>query len=319
MEQAQAPGVGEQARRPGRRRGRVWLRWAAATVVLALAAAVAATALISSRAADAIIYPARDLKPGTPDGLGLPYEEVYLTAPDQVRLSGWWIPAARPRATVLLLHGSFHSRHEVLPHAPYLHQAGYDLFLFDWRAHGTSGGDFTSLGYYEARDLQVALDYASGRGHGKVGVLGYSMGAAAAILEGARDNRLAALVSDSSFATLDDSIDAAFPILAHLPVFPFAPLATRIAEYRTGLLASAVRPIDHVAELAPRPILFIYGTADQFVPPADTRRLYGAAGEPKELLKVVGAGHPSSGKEAFVVSPEVYRERVLAFFARALS
>jgi len=279
---------------------------------------VAGVAVISSRAADAIIHPARELKPGTPDALGLPYEEVYLTAAGQVRLSGWWIPATQPRGTVMLLHGSFHSRHEVLPHAPYLHQAGYDLFLFDWRSHGRSGGDFTSLGYYEARDLTVALDYAGGRGHGKVGALGYSMGAAAAILEGAQDNRLVAIVSDSSFATLDDSIAAAFPILAHLPVFPFALLATHIAEYRTGLRASAVRPIDHVAQFQPRPILFIYGTADQFVPPADTLRLYGAAGEPKDLLEVVGAGHPSSGREAFVVSPDLYRERVLAFFAQAL-
>lgn len=141
-----------------------------------------------------------------------------------------------------------------------------------------------------------------------------------AILEGSQDRRIRAIVADSCYATLDDAVSTAFPILNpyHPPAFPFAPLAEKIAELETGLRTSDLRPIDHVAEFAPRPILFIYGSKDQYVPPADSVRLYGAAREPKQLLEIPNAGHPSSGHEAFQVAPDLYKARVLAFFAAAL-
>ncbi len=306
------------------------LRRAAVLLVLALTGLLAIAMLaISALVADQVLHPGRERMLTTPADLKppLPYEQVHLTASDGVRLSGWWIPAEHPRATVLLLHGSPHSRLEVLPQAPYLHVAGYDLLLFDWRAHGESGGDFTSLGFYETRDLAAALDYASGRGHGNVGALAYSMGAATAIREQAGDQRLRALVADSTLATVEGAIGTALPILTRgrfvgfrqgLPGFPFGPLAARIAEVRTGLHVADLRAIDQVQAFSPRPLLLIYGTADEFVPPEESRRLFAAAREPKELLAVAGAGHPSSGKEAFVVDPETYQQRVLAFFSESL-
>lgn len=288
-------------------------------------AGVATGALV----ADQVLHPTRERMVTTPADLRppLPYEQVRLTASDGVRLAGWWIPAERPRATLLLLHGSPHSRLELLPHAPYLHADGYDLLLFDWRAHGESEGEFTSLGFYETRDLAGALDYASGRGHGDVGALAYSMGAATAIREAAGDPRLRALVADSSLATVEGAIETALPIMTRdrfpifrqgLPAFPFGPLAVHIAEFRTGLRVTDLRVLDQVQAFAPRPLLLIYGTADEFVPPAETLRLFTAAREPKELLGVAGAGHPSSGKEAFVVDPDTYKQRVLAFFRQSL-
>lgn len=64
----------------------------------------------------------------------------------------------------------------MLPQARYLHDAGYDLLLFDWRALGASDGSFTSYGYYEKRDLKAALDYAAQHGNGKIGVVGFHWG-----------------------------------------------------------------------------------------------------------------------------------------------
>jgi fermentation-respiration switch protein FrsA (DUF1100 family) len=283
---------------------------------------------ISGAAADQTIHPARERIVTDPrTKFQLPYEEVYFTASDAIRLSGWWIPAERPRGTLLLLHGSPHSRQEVLPQAPYLHDAGYDLLLFDWRAHGQSEGDFTSLGYYEQRDLAAALDYASGRGHGKVGALAMSVGAATAILEGAHNQRLRALVADSTLATIEGAVDTAFPILTRnrfpgfrdgLPAFPFARLAVLIAERRTGLQVAQLRALDRVADFSPRPLLLIYGSADIFVPPSETLRLFARAREPKEILRVEGAGHPSSGQDAFQTDPTTYQQRVLAFFNQSL-
>jgi fermentation-respiration switch protein FrsA (DUF1100 family) len=110
-----------------------------------------------------------------------------------------------------------------------------------------------------------------------------------------------------------------FPIFRQgLPAFPFGLLAVHIAEFRTGLRVSDLRALDQVQAFAPRPLLLIYGTVDEFVPPAESLRLFAAAREPKELLAVTGAGHPSSGKEAFAVDPDTYKQRVLAFFRQSL-
>jgi pimeloyl-ACP methyl ester carboxylesterase len=221
---------------------------------------------------------------------------------------------------VILLHGYFHDRREVLDHALYLHQAGYDVLLFDWRGHGASDATEATLGIREHQDLGAAVDEATRRSDGPIGVLGYSMGAGTAILYAADDPRIRALVLDSAYATIETSLDSAFTVLAEpkLPAFPFARVALLVGQLRTGLDAAELRPVERVAELSGRPLLFIVGADDTVLPPDETRRLFAAAEEPKALWEVVGASHPSSGRESFLIAPEQYRERVLATFGAGL-
>ena len=276
---------------------------------------------ISALAADRLVHPGRKPIERTPADVGLEFETVSFVAADGVRLEGWWIPAEQPSATVLLLHGYQQNRAELLDHAPYLHEAGFDALLFDWRAHGRSGGTFCSLGFHERLDLAAALTFTETRtGRPSVG-LGYSMGAAIGILGGAEDPRLTALVADSSFATVEGSLDTAFPILSQpkLPAFPFAPIALRIAELQAGLRSSDVRPVDVVGRWAPRPILFISGARDNLVPPSESDRLVAAAGATGQLFRLAQAGHPSSGTETYVIDPDGYRAAVLSFFDAALA
>ena len=52
------------------------------------------------------------------------------------------------------------------------------MLAWDFRAHGKSGGEFSSLGYYEVRDVKAALDYALAQPDVKhIGAWGGSMGA----------------------------------------------------------------------------------------------------------------------------------------------
>ena len=59
------------------------------------------------------------------------------------------------------------------------------------------------------------------------------------------------------------------------------------------------------------PCLFVHGTEDDFVPWRMTMENYYACRAPKDLLLVNGAGHGLS----FLAAPEVYRQKVLDFFA----
>ena len=128
-----------------------------------------------------------------------------LTTADGVRIAGWYIPAASQDAsapTVVLAHGNGKTKSDMLTWAEPLH-AVYNLVLFDFRNHGQSSGDVTTLGVREARDLKAVVDWLErAKALPSIAVLGVSMGGAAAIDEATTDDRVAAVILDSTHATL---------------------------------------------------------------------------------------------------------------------
>ena len=83
----------------------------------------------------------------------------------------------------------------------------------------------------------------------------------------------------------------------------------RLAELRLGVRLAEADPLPHVGAISPRPTLFIYGSADPFVPAADQDALFEACGEPKSIWRIEGAGH----REGFQRQPEAYLERIIGF------
>ena len=136
-----------------------------------------------------------------------------LVAADGVRIAGWYIPAGSDalRAgapTVVLAHANGKTKSEMLSWAEPLHDA-YNLVLFDFRNHGQSSGDTTTLGVREVRDLQAVLDWLDkAKSPSSIAVLGVSMGGATALDEAANDDRVAAVIIDSTHATLASALQA---------------------------------------------------------------------------------------------------------------
>src|SRR5205823_689619 len=95
--------------------------------------------VVSYEAADRLVHPPRDLETRTPASVGLSFERTTLLTEDRLRLAAWWMPAVAPDApTVVFLHGYGASKAQSLAVAPFLHQAGYQVLAFDFRAHGES-------------------------------------------------------------------------------------------------------------------------------------------------------------------------------------
>jgi len=84
----------------------------------------------------------------TPADSGVPFESVQFQAADGVTLSGWWIAPTQKNVVVLLSHGLFRNRVEMLSRAVALAKAGYGALLYDSRNHGTSQKSVVSLGFY---------------------------------------------------------------------------------------------------------------------------------------------------------------------------
>jgi len=245
-------------------------------------------------------------EPGeTPARFGVPYQDVTLVTSDGLELSAWYTKPENG-AVILVAHGFGGNRWDEM-HALFARH-GYGALSWDFRAHGESEGDLSTLGYYEALDVEAALDYALAQpGIEWVGAWGGSMGGAATIEAAARRGEIEALVIDSTFYSLEAVLELTVSVPALRPVIRF------LAQREAGITADQVRPVDRIGLLTPRPVFFIQGEADSIAPPDSARRLYDASGEPRTLWTEPGVEHV----EMYKAFPQEYEQRVIAFFDQA--
>ena len=73
-----------------------------------------------------IFYPERTVA-GTPQNLGLPFEDVTITTQDHVKLHGWLIKAPSARSTLIFFHGNAGNIGATGPPSP--RSRGYQAFV----------------------------------------------------------------------------------------------------------------------------------------------------------------------------------------------
>lgn len=226
------------------------------------------------------------------------FRDVTLTTADGLDLAAWYVPAGGPGApTVLLAHGLLDSKWTMLRLVPWLHDAGYNVMLFDFRGHGGSAHQPTTIGPKEVHDIQACLDWLVAEGVGdRVVGLGMSLGAAALVNTAVQDDRLDALVLDSLFADWNDT--------------DFA----RGYRFPPAWLVPGVPSPEKLLPRVHLPVLIIHGTADILTHVDHAYRLYAAANEPKELW-INDSGHAWSAW----TYPDLYQQKVLDFIQSALA
>lgn len=272
----------------------------------------------------------------TPDELGLLYQDVtFPSREDHLQLRGWLIPGILPsgaltlQRTIILVHGNSSNRADplegLLNLSRDLAHRGFAVLAFDLRGHGTSSPAPRSLGYFEQRDVLGAVDFLRtgslpypelGRPR-HIGGWGISMGAATLLLAAAREASIEAVVSDCAYAEILPILEREIPKVGHLPAI-FTPAILLAARAIYGIDFSAVRPVDVVAHIAPRPICFIHGDTDQYVPASHVDILAKAASAgPSACVQtwlVPGADHAQS----YRVQGNLYVSRLVAFYTAAL-
>ena len=256
---------------------------------------------------------------GNPSLLGLTYEDISFTSRvDELTLRGWFLPAEGSESAIIMVHGDEANRADatigMLDIASGLVEHGYSVLTFDLRGHGESDGNRRTAGYYEKRDLLGAIDYVKGRGFERIGMLGFSMGAANTLLTTAESDDIDAVITDCSFADLQDMMAPEFSKRTKMPRFFLHPLLFMV-KIMYGVDFTAIRPIEAVAEIDDVPIFFIHGELDDTVPLDHAHRLYQASRHPESQLWVAtGAGHV----RAYVVYPAEYMDRILSFLDMGL-
>ena len=257
-----------------------------------------------------------------PAALGLAFEEVSVPAEGTNGLPGWFMPArgGERGPGVVLVHGWESARDRTLPIAQFLVAAGFHCLAVDVRGHGDNPPETLPVSAGEfGTDALAAFHALIARPEVTVGAIsGHSMGAIGAILAGAADERVTAIVATSSPADPYRLTRQTFR-LAHLPIpdviaYPLAWLTTRVylrpRGHQVGMISAAAALVSHE-----RPVLLIHGDLDVVVPYAHLARLRRTAeraGRPVESLTIPG------GQHSWLYEFPEYRRAVAAFLARCL-
>jgi pimeloyl-ACP methyl ester carboxylesterase len=259
-------------------------------------------------------YHFRDANDGkTPQSFGLDFQWVQFRSLDGTMLRGWYVPAVGDEGgTIIYCHGLNRTRIEMLSQAAFAHGLGYNGLLFDFRHSGQSGGELTTLGYQERQDVIAAARYVLKQQKAKRPVVawGVSMGAAAALLAAAEYREIDAVIADSSFLSLRETVAHHLKLFRHLPAFPLADALVFGLAWRGGYWPSEFDLVKATERLGNRPVLFVAVEGDRRMPPAIARTLHAHSPSPKKQIIVLpGERHG----EGFRSAPDQYRQAVIQF------
>jgi fermentation-respiration switch protein FrsA (DUF1100 family) len=259
--------------------------------------------------------------PISPTQLGLPFDDLRFTASDaESQLSAWFIPAVAPKGTIIYLHGVADNKMSGLLLAKVFYDHHFNVFLYDARAHGESGGRYCTYGYHEKYDVQKAIDQIRKIGAekkivvGNIGVFGTSMGAAVAIQASSIEPRIRAIVAEASFATLRQVTVDYQKRLMRLPWHFLRNIAMKRSEIIANFKHREISPLAAVSKIH-APIFFIHGIEDKFIKYQYTQDLFISANEPKELWFVASANH----NNVHDTGQKEYEVRIVNFFVSHLT
>jgi alpha-beta hydrolase superfamily lysophospholipase len=254
----------------------------------------------------------RRIEKGTPADVGLAYHQAGIGTRAGKTLFAWWLPAAKPAGSIVVVHGWGGNAELMLPFALPLHAAGLNVLLFDARNHGRSdSASFSSLPRF-AEDLADAIDWVKnqcGDRTAPIMLLGHSVGGAAVLLAASQRSDIAAVISIAAFAHPEWMMRrylARFRI-PHI----LAAGVLRYVEWIIGHRFDAIAPM-YTACRIPCPVFLIHGTADKTVPVTDAHAIRNNCGKKSlELLVVEDADHES------VDVVEKHADQLVSFLARA--
>jgi len=234
---------------------------------------------------------------------------VQFPSESGATIHGWFIPGKKGKGAIALMHGVHSNRLSMLDRARFLSHEGFTVLLFDFQAHGESAGKHITFGYLESKDAKAAINFLqSSASEEKIGLIGVSMGGAAALLASPPLD-VNAMILEMVYPTIKQAVSDRLSMRLGKWSGVLTPLLTWQLKPRLGIDADALRPIDKVGNIR-APKLFIVGAEDQHTTLEESREMFKVASEPKELWIVKGAKHV----DLHQVARQEYEQRVLDFF-----
>lgn len=221
-------------------------------------------------------------------------KDIYMTNREGLVLHGLFVPADRPKGTIILAHGY---RSSMLADfgmvLDFYHNKGLNLLLPEQRCHGKSQGRFITFGVKESKDMEDWIAYHNEMfGACPVILSGLSMGASTMLYLADKElpENVRGIIADCGFTTPKDILSKVFYDTVHLPPQIFIWVAGCLSKCLAhfSLTQKDTRISLSRSKL---PVFLIHGTADDFVPCKMTQEGYDACTSVKYLLLAENAGH----------------------------
>ena len=252
-----------------------------------------------------LVAPHRQVVGPVPEGFS--GKTVTLVSDDRLHVHGWHLPASESKGTVILLHPIRTDRRSMLGRAAMLKKAGYTTLLIDLPSHGESDGNAITAGWRERHAVSAAVRYVRSQNpEDKIAIIGWSLGGAAALFSSPLD--VDALVLEAVYPSVTEAIHNRIEMRLGVLHHVVAPLLLYQLYPRLGISAGELTPIDNIAEVK-APVLIMAGDLDSHTTLAESKNMYAAASEPKELHLFEGASH----QDFYRYDREGYAATVLAF------
>ena len=247
--------------------------------------------------------------------------DTFIVVDDGRRLHAYYLPrhpkhdSASVARTALLIHGYRNCAIDMM-HLGYMyhHSMGYNIFLPDLHAHGQSDGESIQMGWKDRLDAMRWCQVAESLFRPPMVVHGISMGAATTMMLSGEENLPASIthfIEDSGYTSAWDEFESELANQFSLPAFPLLHLTSLLCDamYDWNFAeASALRQV----EKCQKPMLFIHGDADTFVPTWMVHPLHEAHGGEKQLWLTEGVEHALSYQQY----PQEYTAIVRSFVER---
>lgn len=243
-----------------------------------------------------------------------PYETLRMTSKDGIQLTGYYLAAPSPiNNLVILVHGYTGKGKDMACFAElYREQFGYHVFMPDLRGHGESGGNYIGFGWHDRCDVLRWIDMMLER-HGpqvKIVLHGVSMGGGTVLMTSGESlpDQVKCIVSDCAYSSVKDILSYQLKQMFKLPAFPLIHVTSLICKLRANYFFGEASAIEQVKKTK-KPVLFIHGGKDDFVPTFMMYPLYAACSSEKWMFLVPDAGHGN----AYWTDVDGYKEQVQEF------
>ncbi|MCV3296548.1 MAG: alpha/beta hydrolase [Oenococcus sp.] len=237
-----------------------------------------------------------------------------LTIQNQgLTLDANYLPAARPtNKTVIVVHGFRNNKTGMKSYADMFYRLGYNTLTVDNRGHGQSQGNFVGFGWLDKNDVEAWIRYLVAQNKNvEIVPFGISMGGATvAMLSGdSLPANVRAIIEDSGYSSVEDEVAYQAKQMYHLPKDPIIPTVSLFSQYIAGYSYQEASTVKQLAKNT-RPMLFMHGGADTYVPTRMVYSLYKADPDPRKQLWIGdGSGHV----QAFGQHTAAYQAEVQKF------
>lgn len=243
-------------------------------------------------------------------------EQVSITSKDGLQLKGYLIRAKNPKRTVLCVHGfRGNGCNDFGAICSFYYEEDCNLLIIDQRAHGASEGKYITFGIKERYDIVQWILFLNDKLGSELPIIldGVSMGAATVLMVSGLElpSNVRGIIADCGYTSPREIYKHVAKEYYHLPAFPLIPIFGLLCRGIVGFNMDEMNTKEALGKNT-RPVLFVHGESDRFVPSYMSEENYAACKADRYIETVPGAGHGQS----YLVQTEHCQEKIKEFFER---